>query len=96
MTDFYASSHYYWQFGLIGVIFFSIISTFYIMFIFLLSRKMHSIIKLLFIIFALKPFYFIPQFTFSDIILMLVTKIIPLLLLLTLLNYFTKFKIRNN
>jgi hypothetical protein len=94
MTDFYASSHYFWQFGFIGVIVLSIISTFYIIFVLLLSRKMHSIIKLLFIIFALKPFYFIPQFTFSDIVLMIVTKIIPFLILLTILNFFSKFKIR--
>ena len=92
MTDFYASSHYYWQFGIFGVIFFTLLSTIYISIILFISRKMHYIMQILFIIFSLKPYYFITQFTISDIILMLITKILPFLVLYFLLNYIYKFK----
>ena len=94
MTDFYASSHYYWQFGIFGVIFFTLLSTIYIFIILYISRKMHYIMQILFIIFSLKPYYFIPQFTISDIILMLITKILPFLVLYFLLNNIYKFKFK--
>lgn len=94
MTDFYSSSHYYWQFGFFGVLFFTLISSLYPILIALITFKLDIIYKLFFIIVALKPYYFIPQFTISEIILMLFTKIFPLLFFFYFINFFKKLKFR--
>ncbi len=92
MTEFYASTHYYWQFGILGILFLPIISALYIIFIFFLSKKMSLYLKLLFLFFSLKPYYFFPQFTISDIIVMLVSKIFPFIILIYILNFIYSFK----
>jgi hypothetical protein len=94
MTDFYSSSHYYWQFGIFGVFIFTIISTFYIYILALLTLKLDIIFKLFFILVALKPYYFIPQFTISEIILMLFTKILPVLIFFKIIQFFQKLKFK--
>ena len=94
MTDFYSSSHYYWQFGILGVFIFTIISSLYIYLIALLTLKLDFIYKLFFILVALKPYYFIPQFTISDIILMLFTKALPLLIFFNIIRLFQKLKFK--
>lgn len=94
MTDFYSSCHYYWQFGFLGVLFFTLISSFYPILIALITLKLDIIYKLFFILVALKPYYFIPQFTISDIILMLLTKVIPLLIFFYFIQFFQKLKFK--
>lgn len=90
MTDFYSSSHYYWQFGFLGVIVFAFLSTLYIIFISIVTSKFGDIFKLFFFLVALKPYYFIPQFTISEIILMIFTKMLPLLILYKSMLFFKK------
>lgn len=83
MSDFYPSSHYFWEFGLIGVLFFTVLSSLYIVFVIKLIHNKDIIYSLLLVLFALKPYYFMPQFTLSDIIIMIVTKISLFLILYT-------------
>ena len=94
MTDFYSSCHYYWQFGFLGMLFFTLISSLYPILIALITFKLDIIYKLFFILVALKPYYFIPQFTISDIILMLFTKVIPLLIFFYFIQFFQKLKFK--
>jgi hypothetical protein len=88
MTDFFPSSHYFWELGFIGVIIFSFISALYIGFILRITKNKDIIFTLLFTFFSLKPYYFIPQFTISDMIIMIVTKISLFLILYTVFNLF--------
>lgn len=92
MTDFYSGCHYYWQFGYFGVILFSFLSVIYTILIILLVSNFPDIIKLLIVLYSLKPYYFIPQFTISEIFIMIITKILPLLLVLNFINLSTKLK----
>lgn len=92
MTDFYASSHYYWQIGFIGIFLFSILSSFYILLLIIISSKQDNFFALIFIIYSLKPYYFIPQFTISDTILMIVTKILPFLIFFIIFKWLFKYK----
>jgi hypothetical protein len=94
MSDFYSSSHYYWQFGILGVLIFTIISSLYPILIAFITIKLDLIFKLFFILVALKPYYFIPQFSLSEIILMLFTKIFPLLFFFYVINFFQKLKFK--
>ncbi len=94
MTDFYSSSHYYWQYGFFGVLLFSFLSAFYIILILFVTNRKNIIIKIFIILYALKPYYFIPQFTLSDIVLMLVTKILPLLIVTSLISFFIRIRVR--
>ena len=94
MTDFYSSSHYYWQFGILGVLVFTVLSTIYLILISIFTSKFDDIFKLFFLLVALKPYYFIPQLTISDTILMTFTKILPLLFIYKLLIFFRRFKFK--
>ena len=93
MSEYYPSTHYFWQFGYIGIFILPIISALYIFIIAFLSKNMNSIIKLLFVLIALRPYAFNPQFTISEIIVMFFTKIIPFLIFYFIFNKLFYFKI---
>ena len=80
MSEYYPSTHYFWQFSFFGILILPIISSIYIFLISVFARNMHFILKLLFILLAIRPFSFSPQLIISDIIVMIVSKIIPFLI----------------
>ena len=93
MSEYYSSTHYFWQFGYFGVLFLPILSSLYILTIFLFSINLNHINKLLFILIALRPYSFNPQFTISDIIVMLITKVLPFLIFYFIFNRLFSVKI---
>ena len=95
MTDFYVSSHYYWQFGIIGVLVFSFLASIY-SFLFLNFILRLNLLGYVFWIVSFKPYYFLPKLWFSEIIIMLSTIILPTIFLLYLFRILQNIKIKKS
>ena len=87
MTDFSVASHFYWEFGWLGVFFLSFIPAIYNIIIFSISRSKSYIGAVLFLV-SFKPFYFYTKLWISEIITMIPTIILPTLLLMFVLQKF--------
>jgi hypothetical protein len=85
MSDFYVAGHYYWQFGILGVILLSIIASAYSFIMMLFSSK-YSYVGHAFWLVTFKPFWLLPKLWFSEILIMISTTILPTIFLLLLLR----------
>ena len=85
MTDFSVASHFYWEFGWLGVFFLSLIPAIYNIIIFSISRFKSYVGVVLFLV-SFKPFYFYTKLWISEIITMIPTIILPTLLLIFFLQ----------
>jgi hypothetical protein len=92
MVEFPTGAHFYWEFGILGVIILSIISGFYIgLCLRFLSSKGLLAIPLLFA--AFKPFGYVdPKIWVSDIAMQLYQLVIPAIFLFATYKYLTSLK----
>lgn len=93
MSDFYVSGHYYWQFGIFGVIILSFISAFYSCFMLMYASRFNYLGHVLWIT-SFKPFWLLPKLWLSEIIILISTVLLPSLFLIYILKFF--FRIRIN
>jgi len=94
MSDFYVSGHYYWQFGLIGVIILSIVSALYSGLMLLYVSRFNYLGHVLWIT-SFKPFWLLPKLWLSENIILVSTVLLPSLFLIYILNFLFRVKIIN-
>jgi hypothetical protein len=92
MTDFFVSSHYYWEFGWFGILFFSFLPAIYNVFIIAISRNWGYFGSALLIL-SFKPYWLLSKLWISEIIIMIPTIVLPAIFLYKTLGLF--FKIKN-
>ena len=86
MSDFYVSSHYYWQFGIFGIFFFSIIAGLFSFFMLLFTSNFLYIGHALWLA-CFKSFWLLPKLWVSEMLIMTSTIIIPTLFLIFLCKF---------
>ncbi len=86
MTDFLVGCHFYWEFGWLGVLIFSIVPAFYNIIILFISKKW-GYFGLAMMILSFKPFWFLSKLWISEIIIMIPTIILPSILLYKIINH---------
>ncbi len=80
MSDFFVGGHFFWEFGLLGVIILSSLSAFYNIVIIFISRKL-GYFGVALLILSFKPFWILSKLWTSEIFIMIPTVILPSLLL---------------
>lgn len=89
MSDFYVSGHYFWEFGIFGVMLFSALAAFYNIIIIIIAKKFYYYIGAVLLVLSFKPFWILPKLWISEIISMIPILIIPFIILIYILKFFT-------
>lgn len=89
MTDFYVSGHYFWEFGIFGVLLFSTLAAVYNILIIIISSKYYYYIGAVLLVLSFKPFWILPKLWISEIISMIPILILPFIILISILKFLT-------
>lgn len=92
MTEFPTGAHFYWEFGLLGVLILSAISALYVSFCVMYFSKF-GVIAIPLVIAIFKPWgYMDPKIWVSDLVMQIYQIILPIIFILLLIVLFEKFK----